>query len=313
MKFYSYQTSVKVYLNKSEPEIAQIFVRVQEGLPLSSSEKLNAELGYIRDGIKNLSEHVLLRKTGIRPFRFNRRWVVGHIVYHEINNFTEQNFSKAHYTDLRKMYNQHREQSPESRKALQRVKRTFDYLNKHLDVHASLLKKNPDFITLCMVCSYLLQKGYVIDGISGPNWVDFIETFLLKVAEAKATFKKLPEGHKMPAGLLPYYRYETNRRREGKREIKERFEFMIEKFLEMFPHIDRKDPQRFFDEYQKRLIYKRANHRCQEPQDSKCAGETTYDGGEPDHITPWAHGGPTSIENGQWLCKHCNRVKHAGM
>lgn len=162
-----------------------------------------------------------------------------------------------------------------------------------------------------MVCSYLDQKGYVIDGISGPDWVDFIETFLLKVAEAKDAFRKLPEGQSLSADLLPYYRYETNRRREGKKEIKERFEFMIEKFLEKFPSIDRKDPQRLFDEYQKLLIFKRAGHKCQEPQDSECAGETTYSEGEADHIIPWTHGGPTSVENGQWLCKHCNKVKNA--
>lgn len=312
MKFNSYQLSVKVYLEKTEPEVARIFVRVQEGLPLSSSEKLNAELGYIRDGIKDLSEHELLKKKiGIHPFRFNHRWIVGHIVYHELNDFTEQGFRKAYYTDLRKMYNQQRKESPGSKKALKRVKRTFDYLEEQLGVRAKLLKKNPDFITICLVSSYLRQKGYVIDEISDLDWAGFIETFLLKVAEAKTAFKKLPEGQKMRGDLLPYYRYETNRRREGKEEIKERFEFMIEKFLERFPTIQRKDPQRLFDEYQKRLIYKKANHKCQEPQDSKCAGETTYDGGEPDHKKPWTAGGPTSVENGQWLCKHCNKVKSA--
>ena len=110
-EFYSYMVSVKVYQNKSEPEIAQIFVRVQEGLSLSSSEKLNAVLGYVRDEIRDLSNHELLRNTSISPFRFNHRWIVAHIVYHEINDFTEQGFRKAHYPDLRKMYNQYRQKS----------------------------------------------------------------------------------------------------------------------------------------------------------------------------------------------------------
>ena len=313
MKFYSYKMSVKVYQNKSEQEIAQIFVRVQEGLPLSSSEKLNAVLGYVRDEIRDLSEHKLLRNTGISPFRFNRRWIVAHIVYHEINDFTEQGFRKAYYTDLMKMYNQHREKSRKSRQALKKVKKTFNYLNRQLGDRANLLKKNPDFITLSMICSYLHQKNYVIEGASGLDWADFVETFLLKVAKAKVAFKSLPEGQSLPADLLPYYRYETNRRREGKNEITERFEFMIEKFLERYPKIDRRDPQRLFDEYQKRVIFKKADGSCQEPQDSECAGKTTYGEGEADHTKPWIAGGPTSIENGQWLCKHCNRVKHSRM
>ena len=134
MKFNSYQLSVKVYIQKSEPEVARIFVRVQEGLPLSSSEKLNAVLGYIRDGIRDLSEHELLRKTGTSPFRFNRRWIVGHIVYHEINNFVEREFRKAYYTDLMKMYNQRREADHESKKALSRVKKHSTTLTENLAI-----------------------------------------------------------------------------------------------------------------------------------------------------------------------------------
>lgn len=30
---------------------------------------------------------------------------------------------------------------------------------------------------------------------------------------------------------------------------------------------------------------------------------------EGDHITPWSEGGKTTLENGQILCKNCNRRK----
>jgi len=30
---------------------------------------------------------------------------------------------------------------------------------------------------------------------------------------------------------------------------------------------------------------------------------------EADHITPWAEGGKTDKDNGQMLCKECNRRK----
>jgi len=162
-----------------------------------------------------------------------------------------------------------------------------------------------------MVVSYLLQKDYVIDGEIDIDWSDFIKEFLLKVEEAKVAFKNLPEGQSLPSHLAPYYRYETNRRREGMEEIKQRFEFMLETFLEKYPSIPRRDPRRFFDEYQKLVIFKRANGRCQEPQDDGCAGQTTFSEGEADHKKPWIKGGATSIDNGQWLCKHCNRVKNA--
>lgn len=309
-KFITYKISVKVYNYKTEQEVAQIFARVQEGLPLSSSEKINAILGYIRDEIKELSHHKLPKKTGIPPHRFNHRWLVAHIVYHEFNDFTEGIFRNSNYTDLRKMYKENNSESSEPRRALGKVKKTFDYLNRYLGTNASLIKKNPDFITICMVASYLLQKEFIIDEKSGVDWGDFIETFLLDVAEAKTTFKKLPEGQSLPADLAPYYRYETNRRREGREQIKERYEFMLETFLERFPSISRRHPQRLFDEYQKRLIFRRSKGSCQEPQDSDCLGVTKFNEGEADHIKLWKDGGPTSIDNGQWLCKHCNRVKN---
>ena len=128
MKFNSYKISVKVYQNRTEHEVARIFARVQEGLPLSSSEKLNAVLGHVRDGIKELSEHELLRNVGISPFRFNHRWIVAHVVYHEINGFAEGVFRKAYYTDLKKMYEERREDSHESRAVLRRVGKIFNYL-----------------------------------------------------------------------------------------------------------------------------------------------------------------------------------------
>lgn len=110
--------------------------------------------------------------------------------------------------------------------------------------------------------------------------------------------------------LQPYYRYETNRLREGRELIQGRFDFMLTKFLEAFPSLQNLDPQRLFDEYQKRVIYQRADHRCQDPQDNHCLDETAFTEGEADHIVPHSAGGQTSIENGQWLCTHCNRVKY---
>jgi len=157
-----------------------------------------------------------------------------------------------------------------------------------------------------MVVSYLRQKGYVItDG--SLDWARFIEEFMLRVEEAK---QQVRNNQPLSEDLQEYYRYETNRLRESSELIKGRFEFMLEQFLEEFPSMDRRDPQRLFDEYQKRLIYRRANHRCQDPQDANCAEETAYDEGEAHHIIHWSQGGPTTLENGQWLCRHCNRVKN---
>lgn len=66
-----------------------------------------------------------------------------------------------------------------------------------------------------------------------------------------------------------------------------------------------RDEDRNFNRQQREQIYLQAQGRCQ-----RCGAglDATW---EPDHITPHAWGGWTSVENGQALCRPCNREKHA--
>jgi hypothetical protein len=62
---------------------------------------------------------------------------------------------------------------------------------------------------------------------------------------------------------------------------------------------------REFTPAQKRQIFERGGGKCK-----KC-GVAVEDvsQGEFDHITPWSKGGKTEVENGQLLCRDCNRRK----
>jgi len=61
---------------------------------------------------------------------------------------------------------------------------------------------------------------------------------------------------------------------------------------------------RAFTEAQRRSMFERQVGVC-----SSCKLTFTYDQMEADHITPWSEGGRTSLDNGQMLCKDCNRRK----
>lgn len=66
---------------------------------------------------------------------------------------------------------------------------------------------------------------------------------------------------------------------------------------------------RVFSESQKSTMYERqggicANKNCPERDKIFKIYEM-----EADHITPWTEGGKTEIENGQMLCRACNRKK----
>lgn len=61
---------------------------------------------------------------------------------------------------------------------------------------------------------------------------------------------------------------------------------------------------RAFTEAQRRSMFERQVGVC-----PSCKLTFTYDQMEADHITPWSEGGRTSLDNGQMLCKDCNRRK----
>jgi superfamily II DNA or RNA helicase len=61
--------------------------------------------------------------------------------------------------------------------------------------------------------------------------------------------------------------------------------------------------RRYFNQGERRAIFLAADGRCE-----ICGGELDADW-EADHRIPFAHGGATSVENGQATCSECNRKK----
>lgn len=61
---------------------------------------------------------------------------------------------------------------------------------------------------------------------------------------------------------------------------------------------------RTFDDKEKHEMYAGQEGIC-----LACKEHFDYDKMEADHIVPWSQGGKTTIENGQMLCKPCNRTK----
>ncbi|GAH86654.1 unnamed protein product, partial [marine sediment metagenome] len=178
-------------------------------------------------------------------------------VYREITEFVSGNFLDANLKNMKRMYNDNIRRTRRARSALAKVRRNYRYLNTQLGERADLIDKNADFITTYMIASYLRQNNFVIDdGVI--NWIDFLEDFLVKVEEARVMMK---DTRQVNDELELSYFYYTNRRRENATSNKNRFEIMIEKLLDMFPNIELRDPQRLFDEYQKRVIAKRANYQ----------------------------------------------------
>tara|TARA_B100001109_G_scaffold91795_1_gene74703 strand:+ start:167 stop:661 length:495 start_codon:yes stop_codon:yes gene_type:complete len=61
---------------------------------------------------------------------------------------------------------------------------------------------------------------------------------------------------------------------------------------------------RAFTDSQKRILYERQKGIC-----PACTEHFELSQMEADHITPWSQGGKTDLDNGQMLCRDCNRRK----
>lgn len=61
---------------------------------------------------------------------------------------------------------------------------------------------------------------------------------------------------------------------------------------------------RTFSDSNKRILYERQSGKCK-----VCKEIFEIEQMEADHITPWSQGGKTELDNGQMLCRDCNRRK----
>jgi len=94
---------------------SQIFLRVQEGMPLNAAEKLNAMTGKIRNSIVDLSEHPFLRQTNVTQFRFGHRYLCAQIALQETDGgVSNRSFKDAKFRNLKKMYEEYRDGLPRS-------------------------------------------------------------------------------------------------------------------------------------------------------------------------------------------------------
>lgn len=75
----------------------------------------------------------------------------------------------------------------------------------------------------------------------------------------------------------------------------------------MLPGRRYRDPQRFFSSAQRHELARRAGGRCEHKPLLWHRCDRT--GRHADHVIPWSKGGPTTLDNGQWLCARHNLRK----
>lgn len=94
----------KIY-SVDDETTSEIFLRVQEGMPLNSAEKLNAMRGTLRNTIFEVSQHPFFKQTRISEFRFAYRYLCAQIALQEMDEgIFNHEFEQTKFRNLKKMY-----------------------------------------------------------------------------------------------------------------------------------------------------------------------------------------------------------------
>ncbi len=294
-KLLYYKIDAVVVYQADDETTSDIFLRLQEGIPLNSAEKLNAMRGTLRNRVVELSRHSFWQSIGIENYRFGHRYICAQIALLELTN-TNLPENGIHVSDvkfpkLRHYYQLYKAVDPPE-KVLGQIRDTLKLLHDALGQKASIIRQKGDIIPIYLLASYLLRR-YGSVKQNGDKFRNFIEDFLTKVYAPQASNEYFD------------YKYARSRSTESRKSIGDGFKVILGKFLEFEPDLQLKDDKRLFDYGQKLAIYYRDEGLCQ-GVDHEGDDSLKFEEAEFHHIKPWHEGGRTTVANGVLLCTKCH-------
>jgi hypothetical protein len=301
--FEGFEVYYEEVVDGRDAEMADIFLRLQEGVALNSAEKLNATIGKMRDFVYELSKHPFLKRgISTNEARFARRYLAAQMVLFELSsNFNHApfpEFGNPRYGKLKEMYDTHKKSVP--RWLRRQVSGVINSLHQTLGADAHVLCEGSDVPMVFLLASYLGKKYALQQAVLK----EFIIDFFTRIAQVK-----LKEGRK-PKG--PYQEYYSLRAKGLTPDtINGRFRILVGLFLSRSAQILLKDPQRLFDVGQKFAIYYyKSRGKCQL---ATCRRKVDWDDASFHHVHFHSRGGPTTVDNGQLMHRACHVRLHANI
>jgi len=296
--FDTYPLHCVIFEETPDEVIDEIFLRLNNGVPLNSAEKRNAISGAMRDFVHQLtSESPLFMKSVVIPDkRYARDEALAQTVLVELNGGPCQ----VGYKQLKDMYEKNRTFKTDSLKA-KRVRNVLSFLAKAFPRRTPELNK-VNALSLYILASELLGK-YAVSGSSK----EFSQWFL--DFEKRRQEDEAMDADQRNPDLVQYQLY-LSQATASQAALQHRHRVLISDILQAIPNLQLLDNQREFDYYQRLAIFRKYEGKCANPYDNPdCQVTCEWDNFHADHILPWAAGGKTTVSNGQLLCPNCNQKK----
>ena len=149
-RFDDYEFQVEEIEDASEPELEELFRRLQLGMPLNTAEKLNAIGGELRDFVKKLAQHDFFTKAiSVKDTRFAHFVICCRFLYLEIYKVP----ARLRQSELEKMLNDNKQFSKSSTVAKK--------VGPILDILYEIFRPTPKVLTNranVVSCYYLLSQ-----------------------------------------------------------------------------------------------------------------------------------------------------------
>lgn len=156
-----------------QEDVQEYFQRLQQGLPLTPAERLNAVPGKLTEFVRELSKHeFFLAKVVLRDVRHAHFDVCVKVIAVEIQGLGVG----LRFPDLQELLQTNANFSSTSNVA-QRVQGTFDYLNTEVFSEPSPILRNRSMIqSFATLTAQLLRSGKM--GGKGARLREFVDTFV---------------------------------------------------------------------------------------------------------------------------------------
>ncbi len=188
-------------IEATEPEIRELFLRLQEGASLNPAEKRNALLGSMRDFVADLGEHhPVFALTRIPDSRFGWHNLAAHVVRLEL----AEGPADVKASDLRQMYLDNEDFDTQGTVA-NRVREVLDYMARALHSKPPLMNIKWGFVDLYLAVSRLMHRSPVDIQEQEKSFLLMFESFEQRRRSVEDPADLLEEGGPPDGRLLFQY------------------------------------------------------------------------------------------------------------
>lgn len=288
----------------TEEEISDIFVRLQEGLPLNIAEKVNAFHGRFRKAfMDNFFDNNARFFGKLKNHRFRARLIAAEFLLLELeSNFDKKSFPDVKYGDFKRANEKYKPKIPERK--LQEYRATTEFLGTYLHDQIGAISPR-DIISFYLLASYLRKKQAKTKLYNGVYFKQFVVEFMKNLTSFSIYDTSSPKDmdSKLFTKYMTYKQF--GRRADTSESVKRRFNIVLSEYKRIYPKVKFKDPVRLFNEEEKIKIYFKQDSLC-----AHCGKSLDFKRAECHHKKEHSVGGQTKISNGIMLHNVCHTAIH---